>query len=700
MSATDGWEEAMRRLALTLFAFLLLLSVPARLAAQTGRDLFQQALVKERANGDLRGAIAIYERIVREFTTDRPLTANALVQIGECYEKLGSTEAARAYQRVVSEFADQTDYVAQARARLAALRVTAVAARGPVARMIFTSENPPDRVIQNPRLVIPSPDGRHLAYVQTEPGTEGVYLWDLATGTSDRVTPAQKGVAYGSMAWSADGKRIAYEETDTGTKVGTIRILDLASRASEAVPRLDARGLHPVDWSRDGRYLLCTRGEKNTLELVTVADGTVATVSDSVWSWQRASISPDGRYVAYGAGPHTRETLYVQPLAGGPRIGIAQAGGEMYLHPLWSPDGSAIAYQENDGIWVRPMKDGAASGPAHLAYRSDVARWVASWTEAGGLYFTSFNQVNIPMEVEVDPRTAQAVGSGPRDLEGYPDNLMTFRWSPDGRSVAVNAWWEAITVQSTETGATRSLSHLVPEGMMIMGGEWSPDGREVWYQVGSPLGGTATLKAVDVSTGTVRELFPPLAGRAGGFSVSADGRTMAFLRPQPDKTISVLVAPTGQADGRVVAKINVPGQDPVNQSALPQISPRGDQVFYALQRAGTTADHPAPGAGSIWVVGADGGGARKVATAPFIESAMWDPTGRFIAYAGVQPEDTTTVLRVVEVATGAVHNIPMEKTHARIAISDWSRDGRHIGIVRYKVWWEYWAVQGLENAGQ
>jgi hypothetical protein len=421
MSATDGWEEAMRRLALTLFAFLLLLSVPARLAAQTGRDLFQQALVKERANGDLRGAIAIYERIVREFTTDRPLTANALVQIGECYEKLGSTEAARAYQRVVSEFADQTDYVAQARARLAALRVTAVAARGPVARMIFTSENPPDRVIQNPRLVIPSPDGRHLAYVQTEPGTEGVYLWDLATGTSDRVTPAQKGVAYGSMAWSADGKRIAYEETDTGTKVGTIRILDLASRASEAVPRLDARGLHPVDWSRDGRYLLCTRGEKNTLELVTVADGTVATVSDSVWSWQRASISPDGRYVAYGAGPHTRETLYVQPLAGGPRIGIAQAGGEMYLHPLWSPDGSAIAYQENDGIWVRPMKDGAASGPAHLAYRSDVARWVASWTEAGGLYFTSFNQVNIPMEVEVDPRRVGAPRS--RRLPRQSDDL-------------------------------------------------------------------------------------------------------------------------------------------------------------------------------------------------------------------------------------------------------------------------------------
>jgi hypothetical protein len=76
---------------ITLFVSLALLdAVPV--LAQTGHDLFQQALVKERADGDLRGAIEIYERIAREFTPDRPLAAKALVQLGQCYEKLGSTK--------------------------------------------------------------------------------------------------------------------------------------------------------------------------------------------------------------------------------------------------------------------------------------------------------------------------------------------------------------------------------------------------------------------------------------------------------------------------------------------------------------------------------------------------------------------------------------------------------------------------------
>ncbi|NIS66412.1 MAG: tetratricopeptide repeat protein, partial [Gemmatimonadales bacterium] len=103
-------------------ALSLALLGAASATAQTGHDLFQQALVKERADGDLRGAIAIYERIVDEFTSDRALTAKSLVQMGQCYEKLGSTEAERAYRRVVREFQDQNDLVVRAQSRLAALQ--------------------------------------------------------------------------------------------------------------------------------------------------------------------------------------------------------------------------------------------------------------------------------------------------------------------------------------------------------------------------------------------------------------------------------------------------------------------------------------------------------------------------------------------------------------------------------------------------
>ena len=59
--------------------------------AQNGNDLLQQGLAKERANGDIQGAIKIYERIVKEFQSNRPLVAKATLQLGAAYEKLGAT---------------------------------------------------------------------------------------------------------------------------------------------------------------------------------------------------------------------------------------------------------------------------------------------------------------------------------------------------------------------------------------------------------------------------------------------------------------------------------------------------------------------------------------------------------------------------------------------------------------------------------
>jgi tetratricopeptide (TPR) repeat protein len=95
----------------------------AVISSQTssGHAVFEQALAKERVEGNLTEAIKLYERVVTEFAADRALAARALVQIGLSYEKLGRDEAVRAYERLVRDFADQQDAVVQARARLAIL---------------------------------------------------------------------------------------------------------------------------------------------------------------------------------------------------------------------------------------------------------------------------------------------------------------------------------------------------------------------------------------------------------------------------------------------------------------------------------------------------------------------------------------------------------------------------------------------------
>ena len=87
----------------------------------SGYHLFQQAVVKERAEGDLEQAIQLYQRILREFPADRALGANALLRIGRCYQKLGKPEARKVYERILRDFTDQRDAAKQARRALRSL---------------------------------------------------------------------------------------------------------------------------------------------------------------------------------------------------------------------------------------------------------------------------------------------------------------------------------------------------------------------------------------------------------------------------------------------------------------------------------------------------------------------------------------------------------------------------------------------------
>src|SRR5512143_2497844 len=86
--------------------------------AQTPQQLFQQALSKEQADGNIDEAIRLYQRVIEAGASDRALTARALLQMGRCYEKLGRDGARKSYERLLQEFADQKDVAAQARARL------------------------------------------------------------------------------------------------------------------------------------------------------------------------------------------------------------------------------------------------------------------------------------------------------------------------------------------------------------------------------------------------------------------------------------------------------------------------------------------------------------------------------------------------------------------------------------------------------
>jgi TolB protein len=177
-------------------------------------------------------------------------------------------------------------------------------------RAIFTvevdaaGETAPERLVDGAGPAW-SPDGGALAFFREQDGNLDVFVLDLASGGTRRLTrsPGQDF----SPVWSPDGRRIAF-------------ISD--RRGDEDVWVMDADGSHQVDVSRNDD-------------------------PDESVAW-----SPDGRLVAYvaylhGADPHSigigdAEVFVVRPDGSGKRDVTRSPAWEG--DPAWSPDGSLLAF--------------------------------------------------------------------------------------------------------------------------------------------------------------------------------------------------------------------------------------------------------------------------------------------------------------------------------------------------------------------
>ncbi len=113
------WGAAV--VSMVLLAGLILEFSAVPLHAQTSPAVeLQAAMTKEQVDGDLKTAIAAYQRIAADKSAPRDVRSKALLHLAGCYEKLGQ-QAQSVYQQIVRDFADQPA-ATQARARLAALK--------------------------------------------------------------------------------------------------------------------------------------------------------------------------------------------------------------------------------------------------------------------------------------------------------------------------------------------------------------------------------------------------------------------------------------------------------------------------------------------------------------------------------------------------------------------------------------------------
>jgi Tol biopolymer transport system component len=503
----------------TAAAVILTLVLAARVdrpAAQSGYDLFQKALAAERADGNLREAIQLYARVVKEFGADRTLSARALVRMAECYEKLGDAESQGIYDRVAREFADQTESAATARARLAVLqRGRPPTPVGIVSRQVSTEPG-------IDALGSVAPDGRSLSFVDWETGD--LAIRNLETGTNRRLT--SKGTWQESPEFalfsriSLDGRLIAYNWMNRNFG-WEIRVGPIDGSSYRVVWRsnINYEYAHAFAWSPDGRTLaalISFEGQDNQLALIAVADGSRRTLKSFDWRGPGGmAFSPDGRYVTYDvqvAEQSPERDIFVLAVDGSRETRVVDHAADDYLLG-WLADGRLLFASDRAGsidAWTLHVANGTAQGPAELLKKDLGNSLSLGVTRTGALFYGLRSSGFEVYTATIDPQTRRLTGTPTRLPRRFIGANNDPDWSPDGRRVA---YVSARSFPPTRIGATVLSILDVDTGMQrdlpvrlgyISRPRWSPDGSALLFRandergregffLASPTAGSVTL---------------------------------------------------------------------------------------------------------------------------------------------------------------------------------------------------------------
>jgi Tol biopolymer transport system component len=631
----------------------------------------RSAMEMETVKGDLRGAIQRYTKLAD--SRDRSVAAKALLRMAQCHEKLGDAEARRIYERLVREFGDQTDAVAQARTKLGTTN------RAKADRVVWSGKNV-EHVAGNI-----SPDGRWVSYTDWW-NSGNLMVHDLVSGTDRSLTPEdhwnKNGNAEGG-AFSPDSRRIAYGWLAYNPRHIEIRTLNpgdsgvpkpVTVLSDASIAHLDVR-----DWSSDGTMLAVTYVRRDLVArmgVVVLQDGKLRELKQIRWRKPtRVAFSPDGRYLAYDqpvSETAAQRDLHVVDVSGGNESTVAShAANDVLLG--WSADGGSLLFRSNrggaEGIYSVAMRNGAAAGEAELL-KPDVGPVLALGTTAGGsLCIYRDTSTTAMYSAPVDLASGRL--TGPPAVESYRGGGGD--WSRDGRLLAFQVSADGLNylvVKNMGTGQVKKLPtqmnyftelRFAPDGKWLVGGareftgkaglyrfdvetgattlledsshtnrvQVSPDGAKLYYEAINPRRSVEH----DLTTGQKRDIVTQRTGMTtGSKELSPDGRYLAGIMNDGSRTAAtsaIVVIPVTGGDLRELLAV----QRPEGFESRPAWTPDSKAVVVVKQ----TGDRK-----EFWLIPVEGGAPRKLdlAIPNYIGGLRIHPNGRQIAFqAGEQSQE-------------------------------------------------------------
>jgi len=685
-------------LGLALAAFFLV-PLQVTFSQESADELYEAAVFKKEAEGDLQGAIQIFLKVIAKFPENRKVAAQAQLQIGICYEKLGMQDAQKAFQIVVDKYSEQTQEVALAKERLAKIaKALAEETHKPSFRKIRIPANPGNGVL--------SPDGKVLAF--TSQGSvwvvpiSGKVQPDLA-GEPVRLTEPLGALNLGNiMAWSGDGQWIAFNAVEDQ------KVVIYAVSASGGKPKKIPANLsrkagyahnHRVSLSADGKILaLCStdmtsseikreRSEPfllHQLYTIPVDGGEARRLTDA--GATEPAFSPDGKRIAF-IRPRFQENgtaqkdLWVINADGTGSIQMTESPGNA-RGPVWSPDGRMIAFHyepgnnssfsDEIGIVPAPIDRKPAGAPIKIKLPLESYSMIAGWTidhKIGFLLASPQHQAvyTVPAgggeATQVSPETATRF-TGNEDFVGYPCHP---RWSPDGKTIYFR-WGKGHIVAVPSQGGMLSYIHSSKDTQLIEvlpggGNDVSPDGKTIVF--GASKAGVRPLEVniwtIPVEGGKPKQITKGLAQDRYP-CWSPDGKRIAFIRStEKSKDEYVMNIYDVPAEGGEVRQVTSEA-DRVAYATI-KWAPDGNQIaYFSLDK-------------TINVKPLHSGEPRVVVDVENVHGhceLSWSPDGKELAYTsrGRIMVVSSEGREPREIKTGIL-NEEVENFHI-----DWSADGK------------------------
>ena len=542
-------------LVLVVVALMTVVGSAARQSKDTRAETALAAAIKiETIDGKPDAAITAYKNIVQKYPNERVVVAQALVRMGQCYEKLGDRQAGEArktYQLLVSSYGDQAEVASRARTRLAAMDAAMV---GPTGSRMVGRFAPPSWVIGT------SADGRFVylreGFLLPRPRdmADGITRVNLADQTQTTVFPAVTigaGELY-TRVLAPDGNQVAFTLTSPGQTKCAVRVSASIAGPPKPIATLDGFRCETASWSPNSDRLLiggdsASHGGHDFLLLDTRTGGILWKLGRNAddFDWSMSPVSPDGRFVTLLEPlSNDRAAILVSDSQGGNTAKLERANSVSAA--IWTADGRGLLFVDGEpggrSLFLASVSESGSIGVPQQVKANVGNIGLYHHSADGSLLYSVRPEGTIPTH-HLATLDENGVATSISVVPGI-QRVCNFGWTSDSKAVVYGARLlkdyggeivpcTLLVIRSMVDGSER---YLTPGMSEIRRPKFSPDGNSIVAY--GRKDGVAGVYIVDAKTGAARLIADAPSHQTVGEDIltaewSPDGKGLFLNRFTP-----------------------------------------------------------------------------------------------------------------------------------------------------------------------